>query len=457
MTSTPAITTDPAPFLAFLAPWMTRQRWFANRGAAPALEQIGTWDLEQSEPGIRVTTHLLLDHTDGTPALYQVPLTYRSVPLANPTALVGEFDGFSVYDGPFDSAYTTGLLDFISQGAESVGDRMWALGKRTAQQVGRGLVSRVLTGEQSNTSIIFEHEGETPVICKVFRSLHDGENPDVVLQTALAQAGSPAVPQPVGHIVAEWSDRGESSGRATGHLAFAQEFLPGVQDAWRVALAAAAAGVDFSVEARSLGIATAGVHATLAASMPTSEVTPADVEAVIESMNGRLAAAIAEVPELDRFGPAIREVFALAASVSWPVLQRIHGDFHLGQVLAVPHHGWVIIDFEGEPMRPMHERSRLDSPMRDIASMLRSFDYVCGSLAVGGAAPAPEWSTTARAAFEEGYGAASGRDIRHNQALIDAFEIDKALYETVYEARNRPGWLSIPVDAIERLCARVAR
>ncbi|MBC7589987.1 MAG: phosphotransferase [Salinibacterium sp.] len=456
MTFLSAIHTDPAPFLALLAPWMTRQRWFANKGALPVLEQIGTWRLETTDPAVTAVTHLLLDHTVGKPALYQVPLTYRSTPLANSSALVGEFEGSWVYDGPFDAAYTQALLDAISTGAEGEGDRMTVVGTRTAESIGSGLVSRVLSGEQSNTSIIFEHEGKTPVICKVFRALHDGENPDVVLQTALAHAGSSAVPPPVGHIVAEWSDRGESSGVATGHLAFAQQFLPGVQDAWRVALAAAGAGIDFSTEARTLGIAVAGVHATLATTMPTSEMTRQDVDAVTLSMNSRLAAAIAEVPELARFERAIHEVFTLAATEHWPAQQRIHGDFHLGQVLAVPNHGWVLVDFEGEPLRPMRERSKLDSPLRDVAGMLRSFDYVSGSLVVGGAEPALDWTTNAREAFEAGYSDASGHDLQRNRALVDAFEIDKALYETVYEARNRPGWLSIPVDAIERLCAGVA-
>jgi trehalose synthase-fused probable maltokinase len=447
---------DHSPFLDFLSPWMTRQRWFANKGAVPVLEHIGSVGFESAEPDVSVITHLVLDHTVGKPALYQVPLTYRREPLPHPTALVGEFDGQWVYDAPYDSAYTGALLDAIIHGTESRGDHAWAIGKRTASHVAAGLQSRVLTGEQSNTSIIFEHEGETPVICKVFRALHDGENPDVVLQTVLAQAGSTAVPPPVGHVLAEWDDRGEVTGRATGHLAFAQEFLPGVQDAWRVALAAAAAGTDFSEEARTLGIATAGVHATLAANMPTSDVTTDDIDSVIGSMHRRLADAITEVPELSRFEPAIRDVFELASLAQWPAQQRIHGDYHLGQVLAVPDRGWVLVDFEGEPLRPMKERSRLDSPIRDIAGMLRSFDYVAGSLAVGGAESSPGWADSARAAFEEGYGEASGRDIRHSRALVDAFEIDKALYETVYEARNRPGWLSIPVEAIERLCARVS-
>ena len=439
--------------LAFLAPWMTGQRWFANKSGLPALEEIGSWEYASPEPGVRVVTHLLLDHTVGKPALYQVPLTYRSERLAR--GFVGEFEGSFVHDGPHDPAFTAALLAFIADGAEVTGDRTWAIGRHTAGTVADGLVSRVLTGEQSNTSIIFEAAGATPLIVKLFRALHDGENPDVVLQTALALAGSDAVPHPVGHVVAEWDDRGEASGRAKGHLAFAQEFLPGVEDAWRVALAAAEAGTDFSREARELGIATAGVHATLAASMPAEPAAREEIDATIDQMHGRLAAAIAEVPALAEYGDALREVFARAAVVPWPAQQRIHGDLHLGQVLKVPGRGWVLVDFEGEPLRPMRERNRLDSPMRDVAGMLRSFDYVAGSLAVAGLPGGAEWALVARTAFLDGYGAASGHDLRAERTLLDAFEVDKALYETVYEARNRPTWVEIPVAALTRLSARV--
>ena len=124
-------------------------------------------------------------------------------------------------------------------------------------------------------------------------------------------------------------------------------------------------------------------------------------------------------------------------------------------MLAAPGRGWVLVDFEGEPLRPMHERSRLDSPMRDVAGMLRSFDYVAGSLEVSGTAPTgiADWVDRARAAFEAGYSEASGRDLAENRALVDAFETDKALYETVYETRHRPGWVEVPLRAVGRLLA----
>jgi predicted trehalose synthase len=448
-----------------IAAWMSLQRWYANKGALPQLEEIGSWQLGSEEPGVEIVTHLFIDHTVGKPALYQVPLTYRAQRMADDRSLVGVIDGRYAYDGPHDPAYTSALLALITGELEVNGDRTWVLGNHAGGEPTPAArrVSRVLTGEQSNTSIVFEPESGIPIICKVFRTLHDGDNPDVELQSALAAAGSDAVPHPVGDVLAEWNDRGQPTGRARGHLAFAQEFLPGAEDAWLVACAAAGLGRDFSAEAYALGVATAGVHATLAATMTTRKTTQHDIDAVIALMHGRLAAAIGEVPALAGHAAALEAVFATAATVSWPAQQRIHGDLHLGQVLSVPGRGWVLVDFEGEPLRPMRERSRLDSPIRDVAGMLRSFDYVAGSLGV--AAPAvPDydaelargWAARARAAFELGYSEASGCDLAENRALVDAFEIDKALYETVYEARNRPGWLRIPVAAIERLSARSA-
>jgi predicted trehalose synthase len=435
---------------------MARQRWYAAKGALPALEELGRFELEPDEPGVGLGIHLVLDHTAGKPMLYQVPLSYRSAPLNGAeSALVGMLGTTWVYDGPHDPAFTAALLRMITEGREIRGDRTWALGQRSSREVAGGMTSRVLTGEQSNTSIIFENRtGGTPVICKLFRAIHHGDNPDVVLQTALAVAGCEAVPRPVGSIVADWSDKGRPDGRARGHLAFAQEFLPGVRDAWRVALDAAAAGEDFTESARAIGIATAGVHATLAATLSTAPAGQAEVDEAVGHMHGRLAAAMAEVPALQAHAAAIRSVFDAAAASAWPAQQRIHGDLHLGQVLSAPGRGWMLVDFEGEPLRPMSERSRLDTPLRDVAGMLRSFDYVAGSLAIEGR-PAPEpWAPAARAAFAAGYSAASGSDLHENRAVLDALELDKALYETVYEARNRPGWLSIPVSAIERLALR---
>ena len=104
-------------------------------------------------------------------------------------------------------------------------------------------------------------------------------------------------------------------------------------------------------------------------------------------MTARSRAAEDEVPELAPYRSAIESGLDAARRVPWPRLQRIHGDFHLGQVLDAPGRGWIVIDFEGEPLVPLSERGRPDTVMRDIAGMLRSFSYVGGTLASAHAGP----------------------------------------------------------------------
>ncbi|RFA09539.1 phosphotransferase [Subtercola boreus] len=483
---------DSSPFdnalLEALTEWMPRQRWFGGKTTVPALRLIGSFDLPHGDAEVRVTTFLVLDEGGQQSRLYQVPLTVRGerVPELESSLIVaisaepgsdnpdtdvpvnavtvgdeGSHTQF-VYDGTHDLAYSGALLDLVTRDQASDGTG-GATATGRAQISGHPLTvthAKVLSGEQSNTSIIMtvtSAEGAelTPVICKVFRVLHHGNNPDVVLQSALAKAGSTRVPASIGSVVGQWHDSRMPDGRTSGHLAFAQEFLPGVEDAWRVALDAVESGRSFVAEAAALGEATAEVHETLASVLPT--VAPSDdlVAGVMTSMRRRHGGAVREVPSLAEHNEAIERVFEAAEASPWPNLQRIHGDYHLGQVLHTPNGGWVLVDFEGEPLRPMVERSQPDLVLRDIAGMLRSFDYVAGSYAqTHPGESATQWALDARAAFLDAYIARAGLDLRANRALLDAFEIDKALYEAIYEVRNRPSWVSIPTTAVARLANR---
>jgi hypothetical protein len=229
------------------------------------------------------------------------------------------------------------------------------------------------------------------------------------------------VPRAVGSIVADWPDRRQAAGRAHGHLAVAQEFLTGALDGWAVALDSVRRGADFRDAAFALGVATAGVHGTLAAHLEHRPMEADDIVGTVAQMRARLTAAIAAVPALAPHAPALDAAIVRAEGAQWPDLQRIHGDLHLGQALLVPGRDWVLVDFEGEPMRPMAERTRLDSPLRDIAGMLRSFDYVAGSVAITGAlAHAIAWVADACAAFTVGYGEASGQDLDAERDLVRA-------------------------------------
>jgi maltokinase len=179
-------------------------------------------------------------------------------------------------------------------------------------------------------------------------------------------------------------------------------------------------------------------------------------------MNGRLDRALTIVPALADHESALRAAFEAARGAELPVrLQRIHGDLHLGQALRTPLH-WVLIDFEGEPLRAMADRRLPSSPLRDVAGVLRSFDYAAHQMLVGQdriadrqhAFRALEWARRNRTAFLGGY-ASIGHAIEPDRdaLLLRAFELDKAVYEVCYEIGNRPDWLPIPLTSIARLTA----
>ncbi|HET8926604.1 MAG TPA: phosphotransferase [Microbacterium sp.] len=451
--------------LAALADWMPRQRWYAARGGTPSLRLVAAWDLPPggTQPGaadglLEVRTLLVADEGAVPAVLYQVPIVARATTHVDAAAahLIGSPEpGTTLVDGVHDPAYAAALLRLVTVGGEISGPDATGRGIPAAPRPADEFSpadATVLTGEQSNTSLIYR--APTPVICKVYRQLHAGLNPDIELQTALAAGGSPFVPRAIGSVEGTWPNVADSQQRDAGSLAFAQEYLPDVEDAWRVALRAAAAGEDFDDSARELGRATAQVHLSLAELFRTREPAASDRAAVVDSWHRRLSTAIAEVPELaDRRG-AIEAVYARAAEAPWPHLQRIHGDYHLGQVIRVPGRGWMLLDFEGEPMRPMAERVRPDLALRDVAGMLRSFDYVAGSIRLDQPERSPEsvraWALSARTAFLEGYERGSGSTLA-DHALLDALELDKAVYEALYETRSRPTWVAIPLRAIGRL------
>ena len=398
-------------------------------------------------------------------ALYQIPLVLRRPEGAPAPEEGAEIGVLAVSGGPLrvddatrDADGRAALVATLVSGDGAAGPGLSLASHRTRPgsplPLGRAMRSRVLAGEQSNTSLIIETEGASPLIVKLFRVLQDGENPDAALQGALTAQGSAHVPAVVGAATVR-------TGAMRTHALVAQEFLPQVEDAWRVALRLARAGEDFSAPARALGTTLAEVHRDLAAALGTVAADEGAVRTVIAQMHGRLAQVAAEVEQVAAHREPLAALLDAAAGQTWPAMQRIHGDLHLGQVLASPERGWVLLDFEGEPLRALSQRSLPDCPLRDVAGMLRSLDYAAGAVRHGSGRDASAWAADARAAFLAGYVEEAGRDgaavdTAAGSVLLAAFEADKAVYEALYEARNRPDWLPIPLAALARLSARAA-
>ena len=437
-----------------LAFWMPRQRWYGTKGRDPRLSVVADWRLDDAD------AHLLLVRDEAVqPAIvYQVPVVRRAEGSVPPGSLIGAADEGHVWaDATTDAVFTDLLYRWVTVGGEggSGDDGFVGIPLTTpgGPQPAPHVTARVLSGEQSNTSLIFrpagEDEGGVPVICKLFRQVNPGVNPDVELQSALAAGGVAFVPAAIGEVRGSWST--SEGDRVSGSLAFAQEFFEGVEDAWRVALDAAASGEDFAARAYALGASVAGMHVALAELFPTLPPGDADRSAVVAAWERRLAIALSEVPTLAPYAERIREVYAEAALMPWPALQRVHGDLHLGQVLDTPSNGWVLLDFEGEPLRPITERLQPDVAVRDVAGMLRSFDYVSGAVADDDGAAVRAWVIAAQQAFLDGYADTTGQVRTGDDPLLAAFELDKAVYEAIYETRNRPDWVGIPLAAIGRL------
>ncbi|MBV2353338.1 maltokinase [Streptomyces sp. J2-1] len=452
----PGTTSSPSvPLLASLEPllreWLPRQRWFAGKGrAVTGFTQVAATELLPVEGRLGLYHLLLRVHqtpAPGAPAhpgdCYQLLIGVReALPPRLAPALIGHADqgplaGRTVYDALYDTRPADVLLEALRSRVRVGGLRFE---RDPGHDIRPGLVPRLMTAEQSNSSVVY---GDTYVL-KLLRRVVPGVNPDLELPLALAAEDCARVPAPAAWLRAEL-------GEGSYVLAVLQPFLSGADDGWELALRELAKGEDFTAEARALGRATAEVHTALARALPTVTLGPAQLTPLVDGMTERLEAAVRAVPALLPYETGLRSAYTALADLSaesgtWTA-QRVHGDLHLGQCLRSPDGAWSLIDFEGEPARPLAER-RLPQPVaRDIAGMLRSFDYAAHSAP----APAPGWAERCRAAYCAGYAEVSGRDPRTDPVLLRAFETDKAVYEVVYEARHRPDWLAVPLAAVRRL------
>jgi maltokinase len=307
------------------------------------------------------------------------------------------------------------------------------------------LEPRLFTGQQSNTSVML---GKTAML-KLFRRLELGRNLDIEVHAALNATGIGDVAGLFGWIEGSWVSDGR---QLDADLAMVIEQLAGAIDGWDLALDSLhtentstkiTTNSGFATEAEALGSALAEIHDALRSSFPTAKVLGARTAMI---MMNRLHEAVRIAPALAAHVPGLLRCFDQLGAETLDT-QRVHGDFHLGQTLRTPS-GWKIIDFEGEPAKTMAERRAPDSPWRDVAGMLRSFDYAAASV------PGPHsaaWAADCRAAFLRGY---AGGELNETEvSVLRAYEADKAIYEVVYEMRNRPDWIGIPLHAVAELAA----
>src|SRR4051812_29494631 len=437
-----------------LAEWLPHQRWFGAKGRRIEAVSVGSdRELVSGDPQLH---HVLVEVDLGEDTeVYQLLVGGRTeLPERLEHARIGRSGDTALYDAAHDAQLTHVLLQMLARGDDEQGLRFRHL---PGVELETDLTSLVMGAEQSNTSIVY---GESYIL-KLFRKVAPGLNPDLEITRALAEAGSTAVVPPLAWI--EVADASETT------LGMVQPFLRGASEGWALAvtsvrdlyaeadLHADEVGGDFAGESERLGAVTAEVHAVMRDVLPSRVADPAENVSTAKQMCERLDAALEVVPELAPYAAELRAVYDAVAELPAGVpVQRVHGDLHLGQALRTDS-GWVIIDFEGEPARPLSERRAQMSPLRDVAGMLRSFDYAARHLlaehpSAGGLEyRAGEWAERNRDAFCEGYARAAGRDPRDDGQLLRACELDKAVYEVVYEARNRPTWLPIPLGSIERV------
>lgn len=483
---TPELLDDLLPQIVgrFLEPFIVSQRWYGDKARELRRIHLVASSVVPHHDSFFVLLGAGLSFDAGDRGEYFVPLTVTTLEAAN-SAAIAEIHTpdvvWRIRDAVQSPAFRRWLLRELDRERTDPSGRFHWTATFTAADPLRAAMfaeSRVSSAQQSNSSIIYGDH----VILKVFRRLAPGINPEIeigrFLTTRTNFRNTPL-------LLGEWTYLGDGNPKT---LAVAQSFVPNTGDGWSHVLRSLQSPESaIAADARRLGQLTAQLHLALESARTDGDLVPepilqADVDgwtgeleqAIDSTARGLAAVAEREAGEtgdlIDAFlglAPRLKTQSAGFERLVGRTKQRVHGDYHLGQTLRTTDGDFVILDFEGEPQRPIEQRRTKTSPLKDVAGMLRSFGYARGATERQSAEqqraidrPALiAWERAARAAFIETYVEESRRggarylptsddDIR--QALA-AWELDKALYEVNYELNNRPDWLGLPLAATLKL------
>jgi maltokinase len=445
-----------------LRDWVVGQRWFASKArevvGLPVVEVV---TLRDDPPMLVVAIVEAVFHT-GTHETYQLPLGLRPTSEGWGERVIHEAGGWTLYDALADPALALELLNRIQSSTDVPGGEgtlhfRWAAGAR--RPLAPMTEVHAMGVEQSNTSVVFGNE----LVLKAFRRVEPGVNPDLELTRFLSERGFEHVPQ-----LAGWYEYGGRLMDAT--FGILQEFQGGGRDGWELALDELGTRPEAFLErVHALGEVTGAMHTVLASEASDPAFAPEEpsdeslalLTATIDEEIERIFLDLREdderVSAIVGRGQDVRERLQLRSHIGVAGrLIRTHGDYHLGQTLFTDR-GWIVLDFEGEPARPLPERRLKRSPLRDVAGMLRSFAYAASASEILRGVAAPEgWEQRAREAFLDGYTGSVERSLlppgqEATANLLSVFELEKAVYELRYELNNRPDWVGIPVAGIARL------
>lgn len=500
------------------------KRWFGSKSRHIKSLAGRDWAIVQEEPTLMALLLLEISFEEGEPELYHLPLVLRPVDkvpdalkkqeqgiIAQVQTPLGELAVYEAFqDDPFCISFYQNIYDALTLPAQS-GEFLFVpvMSRLETREV--SLVRRI-SGEQSNTSLIYNEQ----FILKGFRKLAAGQNPDFEVPFFLTTRTSfEFVPKLAGYIeyrvqgqaepysigVVQDFVENEGNGRADA-LKQLDEFFEQVGSylksstnptAQQVKEQAANFARPYALAARRLGEITGLLHNALASDgtqpdFAPQPITPEDtqrwqasitglIQDVLKSISSQLESYPDELRQrLQEIGKREKDYLALVGSLSELAdggthKIRYHGDFHLEQVLRTGD-DFMLLDFEGEPLRSLSERRAKFCPLKDIAGMLRSFQYATfsGLFKAQEAMPgqaheleqwAGQWEEVARQAFLEGYGAVTSdqpalarflpSEQEVLQQVINVFELEKAFYELKYEFNNRPTWVPIPVKGLRRV------